>query len=160
MSNDALARLPGRVLTRLETRVQARVAGLLTRPVEALVSTLQRGADPVIGEIVGCVVAAEVGGAAEIDPAAIGPAVEVMRNKVRSMPPHLGAGMVLFTHVFDAYGLVTGGRPFHSLSEEERRQQLSAWRESPIGFCRDFVDFYEKMGIFSYWSVVEEQEHP
>jgi hypothetical protein len=28
-----------------------------------------------------------------------------------------------------------------------------------VPFCRDFVDFYEKMGVFVYWSIIEEAGH-
>jgi len=34
------------------------------------------------------------------------------------------------------------------------------WRTSPIGPMRDFVLFFEKMGIFIYFSHLEEAECP
>ncbi len=74
-----------------------------------------------------------------------------MLRKIGNMPPHLGVGMAALTLAFEASGPV-----WHRLPAESRKKRFEAWRGTPV--LQDWVTFWEKMGIFVYWSVVEERE--
>ena len=113
-------------------------------------------AAPVIQRLVEAVVARElerddVEGVAYLQETA-----EVLRRKLSQMPVHLGMGMAIFTLLFDAAAASRGGRPFRALTLAERAAWLARWRSLPLSFFQDFADFYEKMGVFVYYSHVEE----
>ncbi len=79
-------------------------------------------------------------------------AVEVMQNRLYMMPRFLGLPMVMATIFFEFFGILLGARLFHNLSQSRRQQQLRIWRNVPISLFGNFVDFYEKMGTFAYFS--------
>ena len=78
-------------------------------------------------------------------------------GKLDDMPPHLRAGMMGMTLVFDMAGVSHGGHRTHHLEVEQRRALLAQWKTGRLGPLRDFVAFYEKMGVFIYYSLLEEQ---
>ena len=85
-------------------------------------------------------------------------AADDLLSHIGGMAPHLGAGMAALTLSFDAWCAASnGGRRFHDQSLSERRQCFDAWRRLP-GPLKSWTLFYEKMGTFSYWAVVEEAE--
>jgi hypothetical protein len=106
---------------------------------------------PVLGSVVRSVVSEAVG-APEGGDEHLDRASKVMQEKVGLMPRFLAWPMMGATLAFDLYGFAVGGRPFHSLPSDARRRQIRQWREAPISFCQDFLDFYEKMGTFVYFS--------
>ena len=62
-----------------------------------------------------------------------------------------------FTLFFDMAGVSHGGHRTHHLDPAQRRALLDQWKTAPLGPLRDFVAFYEKMGVFIYYSLLEEQ---
>ena len=54
-------------------------------------------------------------------------------------PDYLCLLLRAVTLVFDAWPLLTTGRPFHRLAPEVRRRQIEAWRNSRLGSMRDFT---------------------
>jgi hypothetical protein len=76
-------------------------------------------------------------------------------HKIRQMPPHLGLGMVGLTLAWDAYGVGRGGKPSHLQPVDQRKQRFHEWREGPV-LLQTWTQFYEKMGVFVYWSTVED----
>lgn len=100
----------------------------------------------------------------ESDPrAAVRPldaAREAMVDKVNQMPPHLKLGMAGLTLSFAAYARARTGRSVAALPVDQRLHLLESWRGAPLGPCRQFVQFYEKMSTFLYYSLVEEQMEP
>ncbi len=118
-------------------------------------SALASAAEPVVRSLLETVVSAELGvdtldGVTHLDEA-----TEVLMHKLTHMPTHLGLGMQGLTLVFDAAGALTG-RPFRMKSLPARRRQLAVMKGAPVGLLRDFVAFYEKMGSFVYYSILEE----
>ena len=79
-------------------------------------------------------------------------ATQDMKGRVRSMPRYLGMGMTALTALFASTGYL--GLPKHL-----RVKRLARWRTSVISLRRDFVEFWEKMGTFTYYSRVEKAEH-
>ena len=77
----------------------------------------------------------------------------VLRRKIGAMPVLLRAAMTLLTHGFNIYGLVVCGRLFCAQDFYQRRRQVQQWQNSPLGPCREFVGFYEKMTAFIYYSL-------
>lgn len=71
------------------------------------------------------------------------------------MPRYMGLGLAGLTMIFDSLAVSTSGRRFHQLDEGAQDRLLSRWRQAPGG--RDMVDFYEKMGTFVFYSLVEEE---
>lgn len=79
-------------------------------------------------------------------------AVDDMKARVRGMPRYMGTGMVALTTLFASTGFVARDRT-------ARVKRIERWRRSPISFQRDFVEFWEKMGTFTYYSRVEKAGH-
>jgi len=75
-----------------------------------------------------------------------------MLRTIGNMPPHLGTGMAALTLAFEATGPV-----WHRLPAATRKARFEAWRRRPV--LKDWVTFWEKMGVFVYWSVLEEREN-
>ena len=87
-----------------------------------------------------------------LDAACLNGAIEDMRGRVRGMPRYMGAGMTALTLTFALTG-------YTHLPKERRVARLDAWRKGPVSLMRDFVEFWEKMGTFTYWSRVEKAAH-
>ena len=87
------------------------------------------------------------------DDALVAETSTILLRKIANMPKHLGAGMLALTAVFDASANATAGRPFRDLDAEGQRRHIALWRRAP--FCRDLVAFYEKMGVFVFYSLRE-----
>lgn len=116
---------------------------------------LQTAVEPVVRSLLETVVSGELGvddlrGVAHLDEA-----VEVLMHKLVHMPTHLSLGMQAMTLAFDAAGAVSG-RPFRVKSLPARRRQLAIMKGAPVGLLRDFAAFYEKMGSFVFYSIIEE----
>lgn len=80
---------------------------------------------------------------------------EEMLARLRGMPRYMGVGVAGLTVAFDSAALATRGRRFHQLDVEAQRAHLALWRKAPL--AADMVDFYEKMGTFVFYSLVEEE---
>lgn len=110
---------------------------------------------PVVASLVATVVSA---GGKEPDPELVERAADALLDRIADMPRYLGAPMLAATVAFEAYGLANGAARFSRATPERRRRQLAAWRRAPLAVFRDFVAFYEKMGNFAYFSLVEERD--
>ncbi len=109
-------------------------------------SLARRSLTPVVEQLVRDVVADEFEGEQRVADVA-----SRLLSKIGNMPPHLGFGMAALTLAFEAQGPV-----WHRLDDATRRARFEAWRGRPV--VGDWVQFWEKMGVFVYWSVVEEEE--
>jgi hypothetical protein len=127
------------------TALTRRLAGRIASAPQALL-------DPVLGTVVRSIVAEAVGASDADPPEPLDKAAAVMQERIRLMPRFLGYPMMGATVAFELYGVVVGGRLFHQLSPEKRRKQIQQWRDAPISFFQDFLDFYEKMGVFAYFT--------
>ena len=83
-----------------------------------------------------------------------------MQAKVAQMPPHLRLGMAGLTLAFGAYVRARAGQALSDLPLERRAALLAEWQQAPLGPCQQLVQFYEKMGAFLYYSIVEEELMP
>jgi hypothetical protein len=114
-----------------------------------------------VGALVEAVVRPPAGAARAVDEASLARTQQVMLRRLRMMPRYLGIPMMLLTVLFDAWGILRRGRPFHAQTLEERRAQMAAWRAAPFNLARSFVDFYDRMASFIYFSDLEEKAaHP
>ena len=92
--------------------------------------------------------------------APIDPALDFPHNKVASfvlnqhsrMPDFLQFPIACLTLIFDLAGIIYGGSLFHRLPHSVRWQQIESWKNSPIGFCRDLIRFYESLVVFDCYS--------
>lgn len=113
---------------------------------------------PLVERVVGAVLHDEVGDA--VNPELQTKTVAFVCEKMEQMPRFLGLGMMGMTAAFDMWGVVTAGRRFSRQTHEQQKRQLAQWKNAPVGLCRNFVDFYQKMGIFCYYSQLEEEHGP
>ncbi len=112
---------------------------------------------PTVQQLISDVVS-DRGGAPIAGAEHVGAAADDLLSHIGGMAPHLGTGMAALTLSFDAYCTGRGlGRRFHELDLEDRRACFDAWRLLP-GPLKSWTLFYEKMGTFSYWAVVEDAE--
>lgn len=63
-------------------------------------------------------------------------------------------GVTLF---FDAWPLLTTGRPFHRLAPEFRLRHIEAWRTSRLAPRRNFIRYYEGLAVFGWYSLRDER---
>lgn len=84
-----------------------------------------------------------------LDPTHLAGAVGDMKARLLGMPRYMGAGMIGLTTLF------TGGPAYVALPKARRVARVETWRRSRISLRRDFVEFWEKMGTFTYYSRVE-----
>lgn len=75
-------------------------------------------------------------------------AVQDMEGRIRGMPRYMGVGIAAVTALVGASGYPRWPRA-------RRLKWLARLRTGPVGPLRDFVEFYEKMGTFTYFSRVE-----
>ncbi len=80
-------------------------------------------------------------------------AVNDMEGRIRGMPRYMGTGIAAVT-------VLVGLSGYPRWSRERRLAALDRLRTGPIGPLRDFVEFYEKMGTFTYFSRVEHRAVP
>lgn len=73
--------------------------------------------------------------------------------KIKAMPPILRFAITALTVVFNAYGLVTKRKSFASQDIDGCARQMRQWQGSPLGLCREFLGFYEKMSVFIHLSL-------
>jgi|GEM_PF-3126118 len=106
---------------------------------------------PTVAQLVRDLVADELHGEAHV-----APATEVLLHRIGGMAPHLGAGMAGLTLAFDAWCRARGG-PYATLPADARLARLEEWRHLP-GPLGGWSQFYEKMSVFAWWSVAEEEE--
>jgi hypothetical protein len=78
----------------------------------------------------------------------------------RRMPDYLRLPFRCLTLLFDAWSLPLTGRPFHRASAAQRSRQLRAWKNSRLGFRRDFIKFYESLALFAWYSEREATSRP
>ena len=124
----------------------------------ALRSTTRDRLRPTVQQLIADVVS-DAAGQPLAGPDHIAAAAEDLLSHIGGMAPHLGTGMAALTLSFDGYCTGRGaGRRFHELDLQTRRACFNDWRKLP-GPLKSWTLFYEKMGTFSYWAVVEDMEH-
>jgi hypothetical protein len=87
-----------------------------------------------------------------LDPRHLAGATQDMKGRVEGMPRYMGIGMTALTLLFASTG-------YTRLPKARRVARIGRWRTSPVSLQRDFVEFWEKMGTFTYWSRVEKAAH-
>ena len=65
--------------------------------------------------------------------------------------------MAALTLSFDGYCTGQGAGRRHELDLQTRRACFNDWRK--LRSAQGWTLFYEKMGTFSYWAVVEDMDH-
>ena len=86
-------------------------------------------------------------------------ATERLLARIRGMPPHLGSGMALLTLLWDYSSVAEIGHRAHQLAPSIRRERFASWKDGRIGPFRDWTQFYEKMGVFVFFSTMEDHGH-
>ncbi len=86
---------------------------------------------------------------AEVSPELVERVSDRLRRKLAGMPSHLRLGMTGLTLGFSVTSRVTPGGA---------GALLERWRTSTLPALPDFVAFYEKMGLFTLYSELEEAE--
>lgn len=69
---------------------------------------------------------------------------EIIRCQ-KIMPDYLHVPMWLLTQMFDLAGLPREGSRFRKLQADKQTAQLTAWKNSRLEICRNFVRFYESL---------------
>jgi len=68
------------------------------------------------------------------------------------MPDYLRTPMKLAALGFDAFGVASGGKQFHCQPPEMRANQIGSWKNSNIGFQRDFIRYFESLATLALYS--------
>jgi len=80
---------------------------------------------------------------------------DMLLYRMSVMPVYLSVPMVILTLLFDAGAMFRSGRRFRSQSAVEQTRYVQAIKKSRLGICKDFMQFYEKMGTFIYFAQQE-----
>jgi len=86
------------------------------------------------------------------NPHILNQAVHIIYQKILMMPTYLMIPMMILTIAFDWYGFITTGRRFHSQLPLARQNQITRWKNSRLGVFQDFIQFYETLTFFIYYS--------
>ena len=86
-------------------------------------------------------------------------AVRFLLEQHGRMADYLRWPLVVLTLAFDWSSLPRHGRRFRRLEPAARARRIEAWRNSPLGLCRDFVRFYDSMVVFYWYSKVDRAVH-
>lgn len=111
----------------------------LAHPIRGLARTVVAGEHPGAGPVVDRV------------------AIKMVR-RVAAMPWLIAWGIVGLTLLFELGVLGRRFRRFSSLSGEVRAGHVQAWRGSKVGLFRDWVEFYERMLSFLWYSEPEPRQ--
>lgn len=68
------------------------------------------------------------------------------------LPDYLRRPMLLAGIGLDASTILSMGRPFHTLSPEDRLQQIQRWKSAPFGPVREFVRYVESLATYRLYS--------
>jgi hypothetical protein len=115
--------------------------------------------NPVIASLVETVLVDDLDGPTPVEQEYLDQTSRVLLHRMVNMPRHLAAGMMMLTVAFDLSAVPAHGARFRALGVQHRGEHLGRWKAAPVGVFRDFVDFYEKMGVFVYYSHIEDAEH-
>ncbi|MEL7037899.1 MAG: hypothetical protein AAFO04_20120 [Cyanobacteria bacterium J06592_8] len=66
------------------------------------------------------------------------------------MPDYLKFPILFLTILFDFWGIIVSGSPFHQQPHQKRSHQILAWKNAPISLCRDLIRFYESLVVLSW----------
>jgi hypothetical protein len=125
-----------------------------------LVATIQeqlrRSAAPTVEALAQAVIADQLGRDDVRGEPFVAETGATLLHKLASMPAYLSIGMLGTAVVFERSSLLRGGRAFSQMDQAARAAKLRRWRRAPIGVLRDFVAFYEKLGVFVYYSHEED----
>ena len=113
---------------------------------------------PSVRGIVDAVVGEAIGSSGKIDEEVARITTARMIERLSLMPRFLGVPMGSVAVVFDAVGIAFAGKRFRNQNAHDRRRQMEIWRKIPIGVFGDFLDFWQTMGVFVYFSTLEESE--
>jgi hypothetical protein len=113
---------------------------------------------PIIEGLTEIVLSEALGDPNEIDSASHNQTVEILFDKILLMPQFLGFPMLVLILLFDWYGILSGGKRFHSQSDSKRSNQYHQWKNSTLGTCRDFILFFDRLSLFVYFSLSKPQQ--
>lgn len=86
----------------------------------------------------------------------VGETAEILERRLFGMQSYLAAGLSGMTLVFDASTVPLHGRRFHTLPLAQRRKALARVAAIQVGLVNNFAAFYQKLGGFTFWSLLEE----
>lgn len=85
-------------------------------------------------------------------------ALRFVTDSLAGMPGYLRPPLHLATLAFDAWPIVSRGRPFHRLRHEDRLRQIDAWERSVLGPCRMLMTLYVSLTLFGLWPDEQEEK--
>lgn len=78
-----------------------------------------------------------------------------LERQCRRLPDTLRLPIAVATLLFDGFGLVLWGAPFHRQSPEKRQRQIEIWRHARLRAWRDFIRYYESLAILALHSRIQ-----
>jgi hypothetical protein len=118
-----------------------------------LIPPLNTRIKPVVASLVTCIISEGLGQEEQGDSASLEETAEILCAKIVLMPRYLGIPMLVLTLIFDWYGLLLSGKPFHKHAHPKRIPLIMQWKKSKIGICCDFIKFFERLSFFIYFSL-------
>ncbi len=107
--------------------------------------------DIIVTALVDAIIRERVG-ADQVTPSVVNATADFVLSQHNNMPSFLKMGMRTIALIFGMSTLPTTGRHFDRLPYGRRSRHVRSWRESAIGFRRDFIKFHETMTMFGCYS--------
>ncbi len=76
--------------------------------------------------------------------------VRFVDGQLAGMPDFFRPAAMALTIVFSAQCVLVHGRLFHRLDRQKRWRHVLGWKQSRLGFRRDFVRLYESLVILAW----------
>jgi hypothetical protein len=81
-------------------------------------------------------------------------AAEIVAQQGR-IPDYLRLPVQVATLIFDWSGILSGGKRFQAKDTAGKMAQLERWKHSRVGFCRNFIRFYDSLFLL----IALQEEH-
>lgn len=81
---------------------------------------------------------------------------QILERRMFGMQSYLAGGLSAMTLTLDSATIGRYGHRFHRLPLAQRRAVLANVRSVPLGLVNNFAAFYDKLGGFTFWSLLEE----
>jgi hypothetical protein len=136
--------MSARQLQTVAREIFRRMGGLASMPVGIFENTVAALCQTLVLEL-----RCDQPGAASPDTART---AEFVLAQCQRVPDFLRPPIRWLTVLFAIWVFVRRGKSFAALPQEIRCQEITAWRQSRLGFRRDFVRFYESLVVLGWYS--------
>lgn len=80
-------------------------------------------------------------------------------RQTKRVSDYLQFPLTLLVFAFNLYSWIRWQKSFAQLEQPRREVQIESWKQSRIGACRDFIQLFENLTTFGWYSSNRETKH-